>query len=164
MFDQRCQENNVKHKIILILSFYIKIATSPLPDAELTMRFRGWLFSLLMKKAGKNFQVAEQATLRGLENLSVGDNVYIGPNATFLLREGCTIGDNVLIGPNCVISDANHGFDGRTYRFARGQTGSVFIGEGAWITSNVVITRGASIEPSSVVRPNQVVSLNTRIE
>lgn len=155
------RQSAVKHKIFLVLSFYIKVATCLLPDAEITMRLRGWLFGLLLKKRGKNFQVAEQATLRGLENLIVGDNVYIGPNATLLLREGCTIEDNVLIGPNCVIADANHGFDGKSYRFARGQIGTIFIGEGAWITSNVVITRGAVIEPCSVVRPNSVVSINS---
>lgn len=152
----------MKHKLILILSFYVKIATCLLPDAEITMRFRGRLFGLLMKKAGRNFQVAENATLRGLENLSVGDNVYIGPNATFLLRKACVIGSNVLIGPNCVISDSNHGYDGKSYRFAKGRTGEVFIGEGSWITSNVVITRGATIEPRTLVRPNKVVSMHKR--
>lgn len=153
----------MRHKLNLVASFYIKLITGILPDMEPTMRFRGWLYSMLMEKAGKNFQVAEQSTLRGLRNLSVGDNVYIGPNATMLLREKCEIGDNVLIGPNCVIADSNHGFDGESYRFARGKSGAVMIGSGAWITSNVVITRGATIPEKAIIAPNQVIGRSKKV-
>jgi len=147
----------MKHNLFLVLSFYVRFFTGWLPDATVTMQLRGWLYGRMMKKVGQNFQVAEQVRLRGLENLAVGNNVYIGPNTTVLLRRGCEIGDNVLVGPNCVIVDANHGFDGTSYRFARGNSGKITIGEGAWLTSNVVVTQSAKVAPRIVVSPNHTV-------
>lgn len=146
----------MRHNLNLVLSFYIGFFTAFLPDAPSVMRFRGWLYGQLAKGRGKNFQVAQSATLRGLENLVIGDNVYIGPGTILLLRHGCRIGDNVLIGPNCVISDANHGFDGSSYRFARGKGGPITIDDGAWLAANVVVTQSAYVPSRVVVGPNEV--------
>lgn len=146
----------MRHKLYLVLSFYIGFFTAFLPDAPLVMRFRGWLFCRLAKGTGKNFQVAQRVALRGLENLVIGDNVYIGPGTILLLRHGCQIGNNVLIGPNCVISDANHGFDGNSYRFARGKGGPIVIGDGAWLAANVVVTQSSNVPSKIVVGPNEV--------
>ena len=147
----------MRHKLFLVLSFYVRFFTAWLPDTAFTMRLRGWLYGRMMKQVGRNFQVAEQVRLRGLENLAVGDDVYIGPNTTVLLRTCCEIGDNVLIGPNCVIVDSNHGFDGISYRFARGRSGKITIGEGAWLAANVVVTQSATVEPGIVIAPNNTV-------
>lgn len=147
----------MKHKIFLVVSFYIRLFTSWLPDTPRVMRCRGKLYSLFMGSCGTNFQVAEMVTLRGLQNIHVGNNVYIGPNSTFFIRTGCFIEDNVLVGPNCVVVDSNHGFDGDSYRFARGNSGAVTIREGAWLAANVVVTHSTTINEKVVIPPNSVV-------
>lgn len=147
----------MKHKLLLIAAFYIKAFTGWLPDAPFVMRFRGWLYSFLMNKAGRNFQVAANVSLKGIEYLSVGDNVYIGPNCQLILRVGCIIGDGVLVGPNCVIADGNHGFDGVSYRYAQGKRGVVEVGSGSWIAANCVLTQSCRVGERTVVGACSVV-------
>lgn len=147
----------MKHNLLLIAAFYIKVFTGWLPDAPFIMRFRGWLYSFLMNKAGRNFQVAANVSFKGLQHLSVGDDVYVGPNCQFILVVGCSIGNGVLIGPNCVIVDGNHGFDGASYRYAQGKRGVVEIGSGSWISANCVLTQSCSIGERTVVGACSVV-------
>ena len=149
------------HKFSLVLSFYICFFTGWLPDSPAVMRFRGWLYRPLLKSCGSDFQVARNVVLRGLGNIAIGDNVYIGPNSIFLIRKGCTVGDKVLIGPNCVIVDSNHGFDGESFRFSRGRSSEIHIGDGSWISANVVLTQGAKIPRKSVVPANSRVGWET---
>lgn len=148
----------MKHKITLIISFYINLLTSIFPDSVLTMRFRGFLYSLIMRDCGSNLQVATGVIIRGTSNITIGDNVYIGPRCTFFIRKDCFIGNDVLVGPNCVFVDGNHGFDGSSYRYAQGAVEAIRIGDGSWITSNVVVSRGANIASRTIISPNSHVS------
>lgn len=106
------------HRLLLLYCYVVRLALLFLPDVPFIMRVRGWLYLLPSANNTTNFQVAASASIRGLENLSIGHNVYIGPNTFILSRTGVTISDNVLIAMNVVISDANHGKDpvNNTYR------------------------------------------------
>jgi acetyltransferase-like isoleucine patch superfamily enzyme len=147
------------HKFNLIFSHFIRLLFSLLPDAPLTMKLRGFMYSLRMKKCGKNFQVAGSAVLRGLEKISCGDNVYIGPNTYIMAREEIIIESEVLIAMNCVIVDANHGKDITTnsYRFSRGKQKVIHIKKGSWIAANSVITSGSIIEEGELIKPCSVI-------
>lgn len=147
----------MKHKLFLILAFYIRFFTSWLPDAPFVMKLRGKIYSFFMRKTGRNFQVAANVSFKGIQHLSVGDDVYIGPNCQFILCVGCSIGNAVLIGPNCVIVDGNHGFDGVAYRYAQGKRGVVKIGSGSWIAANCVLTQSCCIGERTVVGACSVV-------
>lgn len=147
----------MKHKLLLVAAFYIRLFTSWLPDTPFVMRFRGRLYSILMRKSGRNFQVAENVSFKGIQYLTVGDDVYIGPNCQFILRVGCSMGDRVLIGPNCVIVDGNHGFDGLSYRYAHGSRGAVELGSGSWIAANCVLTQSCKVGERTVVGACSVV-------
>lgn len=145
------------HSFLLIYSHFVRIFTCWLPDAPLTMRLRGWLYSFGMKKCGRNFQVAGSAVLRGLENVSCGDSVYIGPNAFILSRCSIVIEDEVLIAMNVVIVDSNHGKVGDSYRFGSGKRKLVTIRKGAWLAANCVIVAGSEVGKGALVRPCEVV-------
>lgn len=147
------------HKFNLIYSHLVRLSLIIFPDTPSIMRFRGWMYSFVMKKCSKNFQVAASAILRGLEKISCGDNVYIGPNTYVMARERIVIESEVLIAMNVVIVDGNHGKDNITnsYRFARGYQEQITIGKGAWITANCVITAGSVINEGEIVPPCSVV-------
>jgi len=130
-----------------------------LPDAPLTMRFRGWLYSFAMQNCGRNFQVSSTAVLRGLENISCGRDSYIGPNAFVMARESIAIGDEVLIAMNVVVVDSNHGKNKETnsYRFCSGRKARITIASGSWLAANSVITAGATIRKGQLIPPCTVV-------
>lgn len=154
----------MKHKFVLVISFYIGVITSILPDFPMLMRLRGLLYSLFMVSSGENFQVSRGVSFKGLEQLAVGNNVYIAPNCKFILRDGCNLGDDIMIGPNCVIVDGNHGFDGSSYRYNHGKSGLITIESGCWLGANVVVTQSARIGRATVVGANSVVSGNLKPE
>jgi len=147
------------HKFNLIYSHTIRLFLIWLPDTPQIMRFRGWLYSLVMYKCGKDLQVASTAVLRGLELIACGNNVYIGPNAYIMAREKILIEDEVLIAMNVVVVDANHGRDKQTnsFRYQRGSQSKIIIGYGSWIAANSVITAGAIISPGTLVPPCSVI-------
>src|SRR5690606_21976812 len=109
----------MKLKISILYSWFIKSTTYFLPNHPLFMRFRGFLYSIMMKKCGKDFQVASSVTINSLTGLEVGNNVYIAHN-NVIIGTQVIIGDEVIIGPNCIISSGNHGFDGKSFRFGKG--------------------------------------------
>lgn len=147
------------HKFNLLYAHVVRLLLLIFPDAPIIMRFRGFLYSFVMQKCGKNFQVAASAILRGLEKISCGDNVYVGPNAYIMSRKKIVISSEVLIAMNVVIVDGNHGKNIATnsYRFERGRQELVVIGQGAWIAANSVVTAGAVVADGELVPPCSVV-------
>lgn len=147
------------HRINLIYTHIIRFLLIILPDTPIIMRFRGFLYSLVMQECGKNFQVASSAVLRGLEKISCGNDVYIGPNSYLMSRENIIIEAEVLIAMNVVIVDGNHGKNlfTNSYRFERGRQEPIIIGRGSWIAANSVVTAGSVIKEGTVIPPCSVV-------
>lgn len=153
----------MKHKLLLIYSWFIKTLFLLLPDTPLLMKLRGYFYSIGMKACGKNLQVAASANLRGIENIICGNNVYIGPNACIFSRLSVIIQDEVLVAMNTVVIDSNHGKENNSYRYARGRTQEIIIGKGAWIAANAVITAGSQIPAGTIVPPCTVVRYHNNI-
>jgi len=107
------------HKFNLIWSWFIMLITGWLPDMPATMRFRGWLFGVALKRKGKNFCVSAKVIIRGLENISIGNHVWLAPGVVMLAGSDITIEDEVMIGFNTVITDGNHTFKNGGYRFGQ---------------------------------------------
>src|SRR5690606_9764905 len=122
----------MSHKLSILYSWLVKTCTYFLPNHPIFMRFRGFLYSLMMRKCGRNFQVASTVTLNSLRELEVGKNVYIAHN-TVLIGKRILIGDDVIVGPNCVISSANHTYDGISFRNSKSVQGIVKLEDGSWV-------------------------------
>ena len=150
----------MKHKIALLWSWFVSTFTWILPDAPITMRFRGWLYGLAMKKRGKDFQVARGVILRGLENISIGNHVYIACNAVILSSCEINIEDEVMIAFNTVISDGNHTLHNGSYRFGKRTNSPIKIGYGTWIGANSTIVAGVNIGQACLIGANSVVTKN----
>ncbi|PME54415.1 acyltransferase [Vibrio lentus] len=147
----------LRNKLLLLYSWLIWFATFFIPDTGITMRFRGFLYSLAMKKSGKNLQVSSGTKLYGLNSITVGDNVYIATNVVINAGGCIDIGSEVLIGIGAIIVSGNHTIKNGSYRFGTPQQKTITIGFGSWIAAGVVLVAGSSIPNSSLVTPNSVI-------
>lgn len=151
----------MKHKVSIIYSWFVRFITSFLPNIPLFMRIRGLLYSFMMKKCGKNFQVTSSTIINSLTGLSVGNNVYIA-HFTVLIGNNITIEDEVLIGPNCVISSGNHTRIENSFRYGKSEEEEIQIKKGSWISGNCSILAGSILPECSVLAAGAV--LNSKNE
>lgn len=147
----------MKHKFSIIYSWFIRTITFFLPNIPIIMRFRGLLYSILMKECGENFQVTATAYINSLSEIKVGNNIYLGPNTVIICRK-LEIQDNVLIGPNCILSGGNHVFDGESFRFSSSVQGKIIIGAGSWIGGNCSLLANSFLPNKSILAAGAVLN------
>lgn len=147
----------MRARISILYSWFVKMITYFLPNIPILMRFRGFLYSLMMEHCGRDFQVASSATLGTLSGLKVGSHVYIAHNVV-VLGSDIEIKDEVLIGPNCVIASGNHKRTGNSFRFGGYQKGKVSIGRGCWVAANCSILAGSGLPDGSVLAAGSVLT------
>lgn len=153
----------MKLRLSILYSWFVKTVTYFFPNHPVFMRFRGWLYSLMMKSCGNDFQVASTATINSLSELEVGSNVYIAHN-TVIIGTEIKIGDKVIIGPNCIISSGNHVFENNSFRFGKSLSKGVIVGEGSWIAGNSSILGGASLPRYSILAAGAVLTKSMQEE
>jgi acetyltransferase-like isoleucine patch superfamily enzyme len=147
----------MKIRISIIYSWLVRMLTCWLPDIPAFMRFRGFLYSLMMKSCGVNFQVPSTVIINSLSGLSIGDHVAFG-HRVIIIALDLEIGDEVLIGPGCLISGGNHSFLNRSYRFGQHVPKPVKIKAGSWVCGNCSITAGSVLPERSVLAAGSVLT------
>ncbi|KTD99315.1 acyltransferase [Pseudoalteromonas sp. H71] len=148
----------MKHKSLLLYSWLVRTTFIFFPDIPIVMSIRGWLYSLGMQSAGKNFQVSADSKLVGLENLKFGDNIFIATNV--VINASCLINieDEVMIGIASTLVSGDHTIKDGSYRYGKPIRKPIFIGRGSWVAGNVLITAGASLPNSSLLAGGAVLS------
>ncbi len=91
----------------------------------------------------------------------LGERAYLGEKCWVSCMNSVRIERDVLIGPGCHITDANHGFEGRSAinNQAR-KAAAVTIGEGAWLGAGVTVVAGVQVGQGAVVGAGAVVTRN----
>src|SRR3989304_6903967 len=148
----------LKHKRLLIQTWFIRTFLFFLPDAPVMMRLRGFLYSLGCKSCGKNFQVTHSAILNTIETICVGNDVYIGHNVILAGGGPINIEDEVMVGHNAVIVSSNHMKRRGSFRFGDNKVGTITIGKGSWIGANCCLLPGSSLPPGSVLAANSLLN------
>lgn len=144
----------MKHKLLLLYSWFVRTLLIWLPDVPFIMRFRGWLYGLGMRSCGKNFQVAHSASLQGVENFIVGCDAYFANQVIVLASTTIRIEDEVMIGPNSVLVTGNHTLYNGSFRYASAPARSIFLRRGAWVAANCTVLAGAILPEGSVLSAN----------
>lgn len=126
-----------------------------LPDVPPIMRLRGFLYSLMMKRCGRDFQVTASAVINSLAGLSVGSHVYIA-QFTVVTGPQISIGNEVMFGPHCVIIGGNHQYSGSSYRFAKSVAEPIVIEDGCWIGAHCTILAGTVLPSESILGAGSV--------
>ncbi len=148
----------MKHKFLLMWSWFVRTILFFLPDIPVIMRFRGFMYSLGMKKCGRNFQVAHNVIINSLEGLTVGNNVYFAMNSVFFTHYNVTLGDNIMFGPGCLLTCGNHTFFNESYRYGAAIYKDVTIGNGCWIGAHCVVLSGAYLPDRSVLAAGAILT------
>ena len=153
----------MKHKVLLIYSWFIRTMLFFWPDIPIVMSFRGWLYGLGMAHCGRNFQVTHNVVINTLGSFWIGNDVRLG---IFSRLNGsahgrCEIGNAVIVGQGTMISCGNHVFNGYNFRDGKPNAANakvIHIGEGAWVGANCTVTAGSSIPAHSVVAAQSCVT------
>ncbi|EKO3572778.1 acyltransferase [Vibrio metschnikovii] len=145
-------------KISLFYSWLIWFITYFIPDCTLTMRMRGWLYSLAMPRSGSDFQVSNSTRIYGINKFSVGDHVLLATNVVINAGGEINIGNEVMIGIGSILVSGNHTISNGSYRFGIPKRDSIYIGDGSWLAAQVIVVSGASIPKSSLIAANTVVT------
>lgn len=148
----------MKKKLTLLYSWFIRTSMYFLPDIPVIMRFRGFLYSILMKKRGKNLQVASSSTLKGLQNISVGNNCFFALNTIVDASTFITFEDDVMIGYSSIIVAGNHTKINNSYRYGKPDRTPILIQHGSWVGANCVILAGSIIPPASCIAAGTVIT------
>lgn len=148
------KQYSMRHKFILIYSWFVRVILILVPDFPLTMRIRGALYGLVMKKCGSNFQVANNVILKGIHNFSIGNNVFFGNNCIIMGSGNLRIEDEVMIAPNTVIVTGNHTSVDGSFRFGAIKIGEIMIQKGSWVGANCSIAIGAILPAGCVLGAN----------
>ncbi|ELF6473817.1 acyltransferase [Vibrio vulnificus] len=148
----------LSHKLGLVYTWMVWLITFILPDMPVIMRLRGWLYSLIMKEAGRNFQVSSGARLYSIENLSVGDDVYVATNVVINAGGDIRLNSEVMIGIASVLISGNHTIEQGSYRYGKSSRKAIEVGFGSWIGANCTLVAGAIVPPSTLIGANSVVT------
>ncbi|NQT30414.1 MAG: acyltransferase [Candidatus Saganbacteria bacterium] len=123
------------------------------------LNIRNKCYRILLKQAGKGFNIADGVTIKSPERVSIGDRVSIHEYSYLEGGGDIIIGNYVAMANNCTIVPSSHNFSRRDV-FMKEQGYSeqkVVIGDDVWIGSKVTILgdveigRGAIISAGSVV-------------
>lgn len=147
----------MKHKFLLLYSWFVRTLLFFLPDQPLIMRFRGWMYGLGMKNRGRNFQVSANVIIKGLENFLVGDDCYLAPGVVINAIRDIEFDGQVMIGFNSVLVSGNHSKTNGSYRFGKSKTAPIYVGFGSWVAANCTVVAGASIGSGVVIGANSFI-------
>jgi len=147
----------MKHKVLLIYSWFIRTLFYFFPDIPIFMKIRGFFYGLGMIKCGKNFQVTHDSIIKGLEKIKVGNNVFVGNHSIIFGSGITTIGDEVMLGPHVVLVSGNHTFKGQSYRWGKADVGQIIIEKGCWIGANCTIVSGSRLPKYSILGANSFI-------
>ena len=151
----------MKHKLLILYCWFIRTVLYFFPDIPIIMKFRGWLYSFVLKQCGRNFQVVHNVIINTPQCFVIGDNVRVG---LFVRLNGgqyseCYIKDDVIIGQGTMISASNHEFNGKNYRDKKVTTKYItIINQGSWIGANCSITANSIVPAYSISGANSCVT------
>ncbi len=144
------------HYFCLIYTWFVKLILSWLPDQKHIMRFRGWLYSLVMPSSPRNFQVSSTTIIRNLENFYVGDDVYLAPGSVINAIDIITLESEVMVAFNSIITSGNHTMSNSSYRFGCSKKAPILIKKGSWIAANCTVVAGTIVEEGCLIAANSV--------
>lgn len=111
-----------------------------------------------LKSCGNNVQIDKNATLWGVDGISIADDVIINGNTFIFGSGGVYIGNRVQISANCVIASVTHHNEIENRReliFRR-----VILEDDVWIGAGVVVLPGVVVGSGSIVGAGSIVTKN----
>ena len=136
----------------------LNVASSILPPTR-WFRFKRWIYRRVGIAVGGNACIGSGIKIFCEGKIQLGAHVWLGTGAEFSVPRGAhvLIGECVDIGPNVKFVCGSHRLGGPERRAGGGCAGSIDIGSGTWIGTEVLILGGVTIGSGSVVGAGSVV-------
>ncbi len=125
-------------------------------------RIRACFWKRFVKNMGKNVFIMSSCRLLCPSGISFGRNVFINHHCDISGHGGLEIGNFVMIAPFVQIITANHGYeDWKKPMIGQPiQSLPIIIKDDVWLSTNVTILPGVTIEEGAIVAANTVVTKN----
>lgn len=127
------------------------------PNLHVFNLIRGYFIGLFFSKCGKKISIASGCIFNAPWNMVVGDNVYFAHRCWVNASGGIFVGNEVIVSPNVVIATTSHARVDNKVSLRSSNLSPIEIKSGAWIASNSVVTKGATIGMGAVIGANSVV-------
>lgn len=151
----------MKHRFLLLYTWFVYFLFRLLPDMPAIMRIRGRCYLLFTESRSYDFQVSSNVVIRNLENLTVGKSVYLAPGVIINAIGEIYLGDGVMVGFNSVLNSGNHTISDNSYRYGDKQIKPIYVGSGSWIAANCTVTGGSHIGLGTLLAANSCLSGRT---
>lgn len=108
---------------------------------------------------GDRSTIRDDVQIAGNGELIIGARTVINEECILTAMERIVIGDDVMLAPRVYILDVDHKFERREIPISQqGYTiAPVTIGDGVWIGTGAVITKGVTIGDGAIIGANSVV-------
>ncbi|EUC71718.1 hypothetical protein Y017_02395 [Alcanivorax sp. 97CO-5] len=144
--------------VYVVLFHFVKLFCDVLiPNFHVGNLVRGKLLGLFFKSAGRRLSVASGCIFNGVWNLEIEDDVYIAHNCWINAVGGLKIKKGSIFSPNVVVATTAHGRENGRVSLRRSNLSAILIGEGVWVASNSVITKGSVLGKGAVISACSVV-------
>jgi acetyltransferase-like isoleucine patch superfamily enzyme len=144
-------------------------------------KLRGFIYQYKFKSIGKKCSLGSKITITVLDNniqlsnnvairnnviiggrgeLTIGRNTVINEQSIIACYEKVEIGEDVMFAPRCYVLDIDHAYSNKEIPISKQgyKTSPVKIGDGVWLGTQVVVTRGVVIGEGAIVAANSVVT------
>ncbi len=119
--------------------------------------WRCFIYRLFGAKIGKGVKIAPSAKFMYPWNITIGDYCWIGDNVELYSVDKIIIGNNVAFAHNIFIATAAHDvYDSKFNTISK----PVIFKDEVWISSNVFINMGITLEKGVVIGSGSVVTRN----
>jgi acetyltransferase-like isoleucine patch superfamily enzyme len=124
------------------------------------MKLRTIIVKKLFNSFGLESFIKDDVTIKGFENMKIGNNTAINKGCYFNAIGGINIGNNVAIAHDCSFHTNSHNYfnikmpigkQGQSYK-------EINIEDDVWIGCNTVILQGVTIGQGSVIGANSLVN------
>lgn len=149
----------LKKTIYHILHYFIR----SLQPTKLNNRIKKKILQLMGAKIGNNVSIDLGVIIYSPKYLVIGNDVTISSYSVITAGGGLEIKDNVMIGYGCKILSQNHKIPKDKKELIRNsghELKKVYIKEGAWLASNVIVLPGVTIGEGAVIGAGSVVTKN----
>lgn len=157
-FVEKNEKFSVKKNVRRYLYGYVRymdIQTGLIPSHHLRNLIYKYVF---LVKTGKKTIVYFGTEIRGHVNLFIGERSIIGDRSVLDARNGIFIGNDVSLSSSVSIWTEQHDYNDPWYRCNPVKSGSVHIGNRAWIGPNTTILPRVSIGEGAVIAAGAVVT------
>ena len=123
---------------------------------RLAARFRAFLCRRLFEESGQIFVVERKADFGTGKKIIMKENACLGENVRVIGMGTVTIGRHTMMGPDVLLITDNHSFNSK--EFLGYSSGSIVIGDHAWIGARTIILKDVTIGDYAIVGAGAVVS------